>query len=249
MLSKLLLFYVLTWLTGSPLAAVGVLLLLWWLGDRATFKLLPDPLRPLARLRRRAALRDALRVNPHDRRARFELAELLLEGRHPARAVEVLRPNVEAGDEDARTAFVMGAALGRSGHAEAAESALEVVRAADPRFRAGELDLELGRQRLARGDLAGAAEALERLLVERPGTVEGRYWLARAREKAGDVAAGRRLREEAWREYAAMPRFHRRHERPFAWRANPWRPAAATLGVAAIAALALSLICGVRPDL
>lgn len=249
MLSKLLLFYVLTWLTGSPLAAVGVLLVLWWLGDRATFKLLPDPVRPLARLRRRGALQATLRVNPHDRRARFELAELLLEARRPARAVEVLRPNVEAGDEDVRTAFVMGAALGRSGHPEAAERALEVARAAEPRFRAGEIDLELGRQRLARGDLAGAAEALERLLAERPGTVEGRLWLARARERAGDRAAGRRLRDEAWREYASLPRFHRRHERPFAWRANPWRPAATALALAAVAAVALSLVCGAQAGL
>ncbi len=249
MLSKLLLFYVLTWLTGSPLAAIAVLLVLWWLGDRATFRLLPDPVRPLARLRRRGALRAALRVNPHDRRARFELAELLLEAGHPASAVEVLRPNVEAGDEDARTAFVMGAALGRSGHPEAAERALAVARAADPRFRAGELDLELGRQRLARGDLAGAAEALERLLAERPGSVEGRYWLARVRERAGDRAAGRRLRDEAWREYAALPRFHRRHERPFAWRANPWRPAAAALAILAVLLVALSLVCGAQPGL
>ena len=96
------------------------------------------------------------------------------------------------------------------------------------------------------GDRATACELAG---VPIPGTVEGRYWLARARERAGDVAAGRHLRDEAWREYAAMPRFHRRHERPFAWRANPRRPAAAALGVAAVGALALALICGARPDL
>src|SRR5574340_1598073 len=99
-MSKFILFYLLVRLTGSPLAALAVLLVVWWLGDRATFRLLPDPVRPLTRLRRRWALEAALRVNPHDRRARFELAELLLEARRPARAVEVLRPNVEAGDED-----------------------------------------------------------------------------------------------------------------------------------------------------
>lgn len=244
MLSKFLLFYALTWLTGSPLTAIAVLLLLWWLGDRATFRLLPDPFRWVTRLRRRGALRATLRVNPHDRRARFELAELLLEGGHPARAVEVLRPNVEAGDEDAHTAYVMGAALGRSGHAEAAERALAVARAADPRFRAGEIDLELGRQRLARGDLEGAAEALERLLGERPGSVEGRYWLARARERTGDVAAARRLRDEAWREYLSLPRFHRRQERPYAWRARPSRPLAIGLGVAVAILLVASAMCG-----
>lgn len=242
-MSKLFLWYLLTRLTGSPLAALGVILVIWWLSDRATYQLLPDPLRALARLRRRWALEGALRVNPHDRRARFELAELLLGARRPARAAEVLRPNVEAGDEDAHTAFAMGAALGRSGHFEAGERALEVARAADPRFRAGEIDLELGRQLVARGDFAGAIPALERLLLERPGTVEGRYWLARARERTGDAAAARSLRAEAWREYETLPRFHRRHERPFAWRANPSRPAAMGLALAVGVAIAASMVC------
>jgi tetratricopeptide (TPR) repeat protein len=242
-MSKLFIWFLLARLTGSPLAALGVILVVWWLSDRATFRLLPDPLRAVTRLRRRWALQRALDVNPHDRRARFELAELLLEARRPARAAEVLRPNVEAGDEDVRTAYLMGAALGRSGSFDAAERALEIARAADPRLRAGEIDLELGRQRLARGDFAAAATALELLLVERPGTVEGRYWLARARERAGDVAAARRLREEAWREYLSLPRFHRRHERSFAWRANPSRPIAIGLAVALGAALALSAVC------
>lgn len=242
-MTKLFIWYLLARLTGSPLAALGVLLLVWWLSDRATYRLLPDPLRAVTRLRRRWALEGTLRVNPHDRRARFELAELLLEARRPARAAEVLRPNVEAGDEDARTAFVMGAALGRSGHFDAAERALEVARAADPRFRSGELDLELGRQRVVRGDFAGAIPALERLLVERPGTVEGRYWLARARERTGDAEAARGLREEAWREYGTLPRFHRRHERPFAWRANPARPLAMGLALAVGVAIAASMVC------
>ncbi|ACG71665.1 Tetratricopeptide TPR_4 [Anaeromyxobacter sp. K] len=241
-MSKLLLFYLLVQLTGSPLGALALLLAVWWATDRMTVGVLPDPLRGVARWRRRLQLARALEVNPHDRRARLELADLLLAGRRPARAAQVLRPNVEAGDEDAHTAFLMGAALGRSGQAEPAERALAVARAADPDFRAGEIDLELGRQRLGRGDAAGAREALERLLVERPGSVEGRLWLARALDKLGDQDGARRRREEGWREYVSLPRFHRKHERPFAWRLQPWRPAAVALGVvlvlAAVAAAA-----------
>ena len=238
-----LLWIILSWITGSPVLAAVVLLVAWWLGDRATFRLLPDPLRLLGRWRRMAQLQATLQVNPHDRRARFELAERLLESRRPRQAAEMLRPNVEAGDEDVRTAFVMGAALGRSGAVEQAERALEVARAQEPRFRAGEIDLELGRQRVARGDHAGAREALERLLRERPGTVEGRWLLARALSGLGDAAGAREARAQAWREYTALPRFHRRHERPFAWRIKPWRPALVAL--VAIAALSLGgMVCG-----
>ncbi|MGC4000367.1 MAG: hypothetical protein QM767_24165 [Anaeromyxobacter sp.] len=229
-------WFLLSAITGSPVGSLAILAALWWLGDRYTFRVLPDPFRLLSRWRRAGQLRRTLAVNPHDRRARFELAELLLQSRQPAAAAEMLRPNVEAGDEDARTAFAMGAALGRSGRWEQAEAALAVAHQADPRFRAGEIDLELGRQRLARGDAAAAREALERLLVERPGTVEGRWLLGQALQRLGDAAGARRVREQAWADYAALPRFHRRHERRWAWRIKPWRPLAVALLVAALVA-------------
>lgn len=223
-MSQWILFLLLSWVTGSPLTAVLVLLLVWWLGDRFTYRLLPDPLRAFARFRHTAKLRALLEVNPHDRRARFELAERLLESGKPAEAAAVLRPNVEAGDEDARTAFVMGAGLGRSGAYEQAERALEVARLEDPRFRAGEIDLELGRQRLSRGEMKGAKEALLRLLSERPGSVEGRYYLSKVLAGLGEVDEASKVRIEGWREYTLLPRFQRRHERFFAWRLRPGRP-------------------------
>ena len=238
------LWVLVSWFTGSPVTAVVVLFLLWWASDRFTFRVLPDPVRWFGRWRRMGQLRRVLAVNPHDRRARFELAERLLDAGRPRDAAETLRPNVEAGDEDVHTAFVMGAALGRSGAYEPAERALALVRETDPRFRAGELDLELGRQRLARREFAGAREALERLLEQRPGSVEGRWLLSRARAGLGDAAGAATARDEAWRDYRTLPRFHRRHERPFAWRAKPWRPAATALVVLAALMLFSSWICG-----
>lgn len=239
-MSQWMLYYLLSWATGSPITAMIVLGLVWWLGDRFTFKVLPDPFRFMGRWRRMRQLRSTLAVNPHDRRARYELAERLLETGRPGGAADILRPNIEAGDEDARTAFVMGAALGRTGSYEQAEKALAFARAQDPRFRAGEIDLELGRQRVARGDHAAAREALERLLVERPGSVEGRYLLGRALSALGDEAGARKVREEAWRDYGNLPRFHRRHERWFAWRIKPWRPA-----LIALAVLVLLVACSI----
>ncbi|HYD42438.1 MAG TPA: hypothetical protein VEB43_16535 [Anaeromyxobacter sp.] len=238
------LWWLVSWFTGSPVTALVVLFVLWWASDRFTFRVLPDPLRWFARWRRMGQLRRVLAVNPHDRRARYELAERLLDTGRPREAAETLRPNVEAGDEDAHTAFVMGAALGRSGAYEPAERALALVRQADPRFRAGELDLELGRQRLARKDFAGAREALERLLEQRPGSVEGRWLLSRARAGLGDAAGAATAREEAWRDYRTLPRFHRRHERPFAWQAKPWRPALTALAIAAALLLFTGWVCG-----
>ncbi len=236
-MSKFLLWSLLAWATGSPLGSLLALLVLWWAADRFTFRLLPDPLRTAARWRRREALRRAIAVNPSDRRSRFELAQLLLEARQPAEAIEVLRPNLEAGDDDVHTAFLFGALLARTGAHQQAERVLEIARAAEPGYRLGEIDLELGRSRLARGDLAGARQALSRLVEARPGTVQGRVLLARALDGLGEAGAAR-LREEAWREYAALPRFRRREERPWAWRIRPWRPVLVALAVVLAGALA-----------
>lgn len=238
-MSQWMLFVLLSWMTGNPLLALGILLLAWWLGDRATFRVLPDPLRAFGRRSRMASLSRTLAANPHDRRARLELANLLLEARRPGRAAALLRPNVEAGDDDVHTAFAMGAALARSGAAQEAERFLAAARAREPGFRMGEIDLELGRLRLRGGDAAGAVEPLARLVAERPGTVEGRYWLARALARQGDAAGAGRARDEAWREYQALPRFRRAQERPFAWRLRPWRPALVALAVLLAAALLL----------
>lgn len=238
-----ILWLLLSVLTGNPLLALALVLVLAFSADRFTFRVLPSPARAIARFRRGGELTRLLSVNPHDRRARLELADLLL-ARDPARAVEVLRPNVEAGDEDVHTAFVLGSALARSGAHDRAERVLGLARAADPAFRMGEIDLELGRMRLARRDFAGAREALERLVAARPGTVEGRWLLARALGGAGEARAAARVREDGWREYASLPRFQRRHERPFAWRLKPARAALTLVGILAACGLALALLAG-----
>lgn len=241
-MTRFFLWYLLARLTGSPIGSLVALIAIWWLADRYTFGLLPDPLRLAARWRRRRELRRTLEANPSDRRARFELAELLLASRRPREAAALLQANAEAGDDDVHTAFALGAALARSGDGDRAERVLAVAREAEPGFRDGEIDLELGRLRLARGDLAGAREALERFLALRPGSVEGRYRLSRALAGMGDAAGARQARDAAWREYATLPRFRRRQERPFAWRAKPWRPAAVLVALMLAAAAAASWI-------
>jgi predicted Zn-dependent protease len=241
MSSQWMLWLLLSWITGSPITALVILALVWLLGDRVTFRVLPDPLRGFQRWSRRSALRRTLAQNPHDRRARLELANLLLDARRPGQVAEVLAPNVAAGDDDVHTSFAMGAALARTGRREDAERFLAAARAREPGFRMGEIDLEVGRLRVRSGDAAGAREPLERLVAERPGTVEGRFWLGRALDALGDAAGAARIRDDAWREYAALPRFRRQHERPYAWRIRPWRPAI----VAAVVLVALGVALAV----
>src|SRR5262245_45333341 len=99
-MSQWLQWIILTSITGSPLLSALILLVIWWATDRVTLRVLPDPIRALRTQMRVSRLEGELVGNPHDRRARLELAEIMLGRRRYARAMELLRPNLEAGDDD-----------------------------------------------------------------------------------------------------------------------------------------------------
>ena len=224
-MSTWLLWIILAGLTGSPVGAAIAILFLVVVVDRFSLGLMPDWWRWILRRRREGKLQRILLGNPHDRQSRRELAELLvMRGAHP-RAVEMLRPNLEAGDDDSATLFTMGVACMGAGHQAQGEKLLAHLAETHPDFRVGELDFATGRARLARKDFQGAREALERAVAVRRGTIEGRVLLARSLSGLGDEPAAALMRDQAWNEYVSAPRFQRKQERRWAWRARPSRPA------------------------
>lgn len=229
-------------LTGNPIGAAVFMVVAWFFIDRFTFGVLPDPLRFIARRRREWALQHDMRVNPHDRRARLELAQLLVNRKAHARAVDLLKPNLEHGDDDLETLFTMGAACVGAGYAEQGEKLLEHVIDRDDNFRVGEVYLVQGRGRLERKDFAGAKKALETFITHREGTVQGRVLLASAMVGLGDDANGALMRDAAWREFTHSPRFQRRVERLWAWRAQPLRPVLYGIVVVIVAVVALKTV-------
>lgn len=216
---------ILSGLTGSPVGSAIFLLVFWWTVDRFTLGLMPDPVRWFLRWRREVKLQRMILNNPHDRQARRELAELWVMRRSYAKAVEVLKPNLEAGDDDHATMFTMGVACLGAGHHAQGEKLLTHLAELDHDFRVGEVDFALGRSRLDRKDFKGAKEALERAVAIRRGTVEGRVLLARSMAGLGDEPGAALMRDQAWNEYVSAPGFQRRKERLWAWRARPSRPA------------------------
>lgn len=216
---------ILTAITGSPLGSAVALIVFWLLVDRFTLGFLPDPVRWVSRWRRRGHLERTLLNNPHDGRARLELAQLYVERGQGQKAVEVLRPTFDRGADDVQSLFTMGEACLQAGYAEQGEKLLAHAEELDADFRVGELHLVRGRERLKRKDFAGAKASLEQLVKARRGTIAGRVMLAQANEGLGDDATAALLKDEAWTEYVSAPRFQRRQERLWAWRARPSRPA------------------------
>lgn len=214
----------LTMLTGNPILSLLILAVFWWGLDRFTLGILPDPFRIAGRFRRIAKLRRTLASNAHDRRARAELADLLLARRRPREAADLLRYNVEQGDDQARTYQLFGIALMGIGDVDRAVASFEEARHLEPGHASGAIDLELGRGLVRHRRYAEARAALERFVAQRQGTVEGKVLLAKALDGLEDRESASKMRAAAWADYVSSPRFVRRRERLWAWRANPARP-------------------------
>lgn len=233
-----------------PLVAGVVVLVIWIVADRAWF----SGGRIFRTVRRRGAisrLRARLDVNPHDRNARFELAEhLVARGRHDE-ALSLLEKNLEAGDDDDETLYLSGVAAYGSSAPDAAlqaEDYLARAKQKSPSFRSGAIDLELGRGRLVKGRFAEAQQALEASIEARPGSVQAHVLLSRALAAQGDQAKADQTRRHAWTLYKQSPRFQRRQDRPWAWRANPKAAARYIATILAIATAIAFLAPKLVPD-
>lgn len=238
-MTKWLTWLILARVTGSPIGSLVLLLLIWWLLDRATTRVLPDPLQGILRWRRAGRLKATLANNPNDRRARYELADIYVQQRRHQAAFDLLKPNYEAGDHDVPTLFLLGLAAKGSGQLDQAARILQAVTEDDPDYRLGAASLELAQIAGQRGDYAKVVNILEPFLERRRSSVRARVLLADAKLKLGDAAAAQKLKDAAWQEYVGMPGYQRRSERLWAWRAKPTRPVlygAAALIVAVVMA-------------
>jgi hypothetical protein len=224
-MTKWMSWLLLTMLTGSPFVSLLIILVLWLVLDRFTLQILPDPLQGFARTKRASRLVQTIEHNPHDRRARRELAEIYVQQRRFAKADETIRYNLEQKEEDPSTLFVAGVAKAGLKQRAEAEGLLERLREKEPGYRMNAIDLELGRMYLALRAYDPAVSTLESLCQARPGSVEGKALLARALKGKGDAARAKEVSAAAWKDYASAPGFQKRKERYWAWRLQPWRPA------------------------
>src|SRR6266850_7654593 len=209
------------WVLESPfLVGLGTLLVV----DELAFGFRVRVYRRWKRKSRAANLEHALGVNRHDRRARSELAKILVARKRFARAVEVLKPNLEAGEHDPATLLLMGRACSGCGRLPQAQVFLEEAQAQQT-LRDSAVDLALGEHWLRAGDAAQAEHALRRFCSGSPGSIEGHLLLSRAQSAQGKAADARSSRRQAWRNYVEAPRFVRRRDRLWGWRVRPFRAA------------------------
>ena len=110
-MSNWLNFSILWMLTGSPVAAAVILLLAYAIADWYTFGFLHGLAHAVADFHRGRRLRLVLLHNPHDRKARADLGEILVSERRYRRAIQIVKPLADENPHDLNALYMLGVAL------------------------------------------------------------------------------------------------------------------------------------------
>ena len=219
-MGRLLLFGMLAWVTGNPLLAFVIVLVISVAGYGYAFGRM---LRIPQAVNRWLAIRElerTVRTNPHNATAQADIGRLLVEAGQPGRALSHLETAWARAPEVPENAYYLGAARLRLGDGAGGRPLIEQALARDPRLGYGEPHLRLGDYYLERGDPAEAVVHLERFTEMHASSVEGRYKLARARLATGERDGARAALDDAVRAYRGAPGFKRREERLWRLRAG-----------------------------
>jgi tetratricopeptide (TPR) repeat protein len=218
-MGRFFLFAFLTWLTGSPLLAVLFLLALaipgWLAGSRLALRLS----RRFRAWGEAGRLRRLLELNPHDAKARVDLAGLLVrQGKYREARAEVER--VFARVEDLPDAnYALGLCLLHDGDPDRGRQLIERALEISPKFGYGEPYLRLGDFRAERGEWEQAALRYRQATGIYTSSVEAWYKLGKSLTELGRSEEARGALAEALASYRGAPWYRRPDDRPWKRRA------------------------------
>lgn len=220
-MGKFFVFYLIYRLTGNPILAILLIVLVYYFIDRRYIGLLPSLLKPFRRQMRMSNLERQLHLNPHDQSARHDLAQLQMQRRRYQSALTLLAALPASMQESADVLYDTGAcqlALGQTARGE--ELVLRAL-AKEPRLRYGEPYLKLATA-LAATQPEKALQYVTESQKLNISSCESYYRMAQLYKRFGDSHAAEEARKQCLDTYRTLPRFRKRTERRWALFAS-WR--------------------------
>lgn len=214
-MSKFLLFGLLTWLFGSPIIAIIVLLLVYYFLDRRYIGLLPNLSAPLKRNRRLRELRRHLATHLHDTSSKLEAARLLVQRGKYGEAERYLREIQPIMVESADVLYLLGICRLESGDLAEGERLMLQSLELNPRVAYGEPYLRLG-EALGRTDAVKAIEYLNAFRSLNTSSCEAYYRLGQIYTRLGREQEARQAYRETQEVYRLLPKYKRKTERKWA---------------------------------
>jgi tetratricopeptide (TPR) repeat protein len=217
-MSTWILWMITTVIVGNPFVALGIVLLVVWLGSAQFTGRYWNPLGFLRARREVDRLRTDIETNPGNAAAHNDLGRILaLKGKFDE-ALPHLEKAYARSPESAETSFFYGYALLASGKEEEGRARIEDALELKPRLRYGEPYLLTGNVYYDQGRHADAIPWYETFTKLNTESAEGFYKLGRAYAQTGRPDDARAALRDAIAAYRQAPRFIRRKQRPWNWK-------------------------------
>ncbi|MET3292807.1 UNVERIFIED_CONTAM: tetratricopeptide (TPR) repeat protein [Brevibacillus sp. OAP136] len=214
-MAKFALFSLLWYITGSPILAILVLLIVLYLLDLRFVRLLPNLFRPIQLSRRLSRLKQDLRLSPHDTSAKLEVARIYMEKRRYQEALPYLQEIRNVMSDSAEFLCDLGICLIKTGAREAGEALILQALDKNPRVKYGEPYLYLS-EAFAATDVNKAMAYLEECKKLHSSSVEVIYKMGLLYVLLQQQAEAKRAFAEAVEVYRGLPRYKKRQERRWA---------------------------------
>jgi tetratricopeptide (TPR) repeat protein len=155
----------------------------------------------------------SLTLNPHDADAHYQLGLLQLKRQNLAAARRHFEDALKIDSTDPDYHYSLGRTQEFAGEWEKALNQYEETYRLNPEYRLGDIFREVGKAYLHTGNLESGMEFLKFFLSKRSSDPEGRYWLAVALQKSGDVEQMRLQLNMILAQARSNPRFFRKENR------------------------------------
>ena len=220
MLSKFFLFYILYWLLGNPLVALLVILIIYFTVDRTFFGFIPDPFTAFKKAGRIRELHNIVAINPYDARSLKELGTFMIDKKDYGRAREYFEKAANKMSDDPEFNYYYGLSLARCGEIGKGRELLEAALKNSPNLKYGEPFIMFAEVYIDSGDYAGALPLLESFEHIHSSSSRGFYQMGVVKLKLGMYAEGKEYLKKAIAAFKASPRFKRKVDRKWAWKAR-----------------------------
>jgi tetratricopeptide (TPR) repeat protein len=162
----------------------------------------------------------SLTLNPQDADAHYQLGLLQLKRRNLEAARRHFEDALKIDSADPDYHYAMGRAHEFAGDWEKALDQYEETYRLNPEYGLGDIFREVGKAYLHAGNPEKGMEFLKFFLAKRSSDPEGRYWLAVALQKAGDVEQMRVQLNMILEQARSNPRFFRKGNREWIYKSR-----------------------------
>lgn len=220
LVSKFILFVLLSWLTGNPIIAVLIILAVYLAIDRTYYGFVPDPFKAFKVAARIRELGRMVLINPHDARSLKELGIFMVERKNWRKAIEYFTRACSKMSDDPEFNYYYGIALAGNGDIGKGRALVDSALLASPGLKYGDPYLAMAEVYIDNGEYGSAEPFLEQFLRTRLSSTRGLFQMGLVKIKTGKSDEGREYLRKAIAVFKDSPRYKRKIERKWAWKAK-----------------------------